>query len=97
MATLAFGADIGGTNLRAALVEVESGRVLVAQKSPVGDRSPEGVAQVLAGLVTRLSDGWPVGGVSVGVGFAGMLRGPVVVNAPNLGWREVDFGGLLDA
>ena len=36
---------------------------------------------------------------SVGIGFAGMLRGwtGVVANAPNFGWREVDFRGLLRA
>jgi glucokinase len=35
--------------------------------------------------------------VGVGVGFAGMLRGwsGVVVNAPNFGWREVDFRSAL--
>src|SRR5262249_24039674 len=35
----------------------------------------------------------------VGVGFAGMLRGwsGVVQNAPNFGWREVDFRALLRA
>src|SRR5262249_29122075 len=35
----------------------------------------------------------------VGIGVAGMLRGDtgIVDNAPNLGWRDVDFGGMLRA
>jgi glucokinase len=86
-----LGVDIGGTNARAALVEAD-GRIVKSAKAPLSERSPEAVVKAIAGLVAQLDAG-PL--TQVGVGFAGMLHGPVVVNAPNLGWREVDFGTPL--
>ncbi|MCU0701227.1 MAG: ROK family protein [Myxococcaceae bacterium] len=92
---LGLGVDIGGTNARAAVVDQSTGQLVVAVKEALVDRSPTGVASVVASLVERAGRGHPVAGAPVGVGFAGMLRGDVVVNAPNLGWRDVDFGGPL--
>lgn len=86
-----FGVDIGGTNARAAVVS--STGVVQAAKSPLVDRSPAGVTECVASLLAQL----PGSASVVGVGIAGMLRGSVVVNAPNLGWRDVDFGAQLTA
>ena len=91
--TLHLGADIGGTNARVALVE-SSGRIAHAAKAPLPDRSVEGVVAAVKSLVTQLADRGPLG-PTMGVGLAAMVRGPIVVNAPNLGWREVNFGGAL--
>jgi glucokinase len=94
--TRAVGVDLGGTNGRAALVDVERGELLeVDAKLPVTDRSPEAVAELVGALVDRVDPKGERAGV--GIGFAGMLRGytGVVVNAPNFGWREVDFRTLL--
>lgn len=88
-----LGVDIGGTNARAALVEPD-GRIVKVAKAALGDRAPEAVVKTIVALVAQLDAG-PV--KQVGVGFAGMLNGPVVVNAPNLGWRDVDFGTSLAA
>ncbi len=96
MSALAFGMDIGGSTVRVSLVEVETGRVLHAEKMGLVGRSPDDVVEATKALVERLSTGGPPAGVPVGVGFAGMLNGSVVVNAPNLGWRDVDFGALLE-
>lgn len=95
MSSLALGVDIGGTNARAAVVERESGRVVASEKQTWADRSPEAVVAEVAKLLASVSQGHALDGVGVGVGFAGMLHGNVVVNAPNLGWRDVDFGGAL--
>lgn len=95
MKALALGVDIGGTNARAAVVERASGRVVASEKQSWTDRSPDAVVAEVARLLASVSAGHAVDGVGVGVGFAGMLHGSVVVNAPNLGWRDVDFGGAL--
>jgi len=92
---LALGVDIGGTNARAAIVEVATGRLVTSAKEAWADRTPANVVSVVHSLVAKVSAGHELNGVAVGVGFAGMLRGDVVVNAPNLGWRDVDFGAPL--
>lgn len=91
--TLHLGADVGGTNARVALVE-SSGHIVQAVKACLPDRSVEGVVATVKALVGQLGDRGPMS-PTIGVGLAGMLRGSVVVNAPNLGWRDVDFGTAL--
>jgi glucokinase len=99
--TLAVGVDLGGTNLRAALVDtLAHGGELPALQHELrlelaGDTAPESVAARLAQAVETVAKGAPH--APVGIGVAGMLRGDtgVVANAPNLGWRDVDFRALL--
>lgn len=91
--TLHLGADVGGTNARVALVE-SSGRVVHAVKASPADRSVDGVVATLRALVAQLAERAALP-PTIGVGLAAMVRGPVVVNAPNLGWRDVDFGAAL--
>lgn len=95
MTTLALGVDIGGTNARAAVVDRATGGLVAAAKQSWEDRSPDAVVGAVAALLSQVLHGRAVGDAPVGVGFAGMLHGGVVVNAPNLGWRDVDFGGAL--
>ena len=91
----AIGVDLGGTNLRLALVEADGSEGLLEheRKVSVASSDPDVVADAIATMVGDTG----AGGAPVGVGVAGMLRGDsgVVANAPNLGWREVDFAGLL--
>ncbi|MBL8914470.1 MAG: ROK family protein [Archangium sp.] len=93
--TLALGVDLGGTNARAAVVDRSTGRIVASEKQSWTDRAPEAVVGETAKLVNALAAKHSVAVGPLGVGFAGMLRGGVVVNAPNLGWRDVDFGGAL--
>ncbi|HEU4384176.1 MAG TPA: ROK family protein [Anaeromyxobacteraceae bacterium] len=100
MARLALGIDLGGTNVRAALVDPQSGRIVAAHKSALSDRAPEAVAQAAAAAAR---DAAAQAGAALaqlhgaGVGVAGQCLGAsgVVLNAPNLGWRDVPFGALL--
>jgi glucokinase len=94
---VSVGVDLGGTNVRAAVVDTAAGTILVEDKLPVGDKSPDTVAALVEEVVRAVDPKGARNGV--GVGFAGMLRGwtGVVVNAPNFGWREVDFRSLLRA
>lgn len=93
----ALGVDLGGTNLRAAVVDAAGDRPRLEgeRKVPVGDHTPEAVADAVAAAVQDLGDA----DAPLGIGLAGMLRGDsgIVENAPNLGWRDVDFGALLRA
>jgi glucokinase len=97
MSKLAVGVDLGGTNLRGALVDTLDPLAPRAEEKRElgGDTAPDSVARRIADLVERV--GGDAGDVPVGIGVAGMLRGEtgVVENAPNLGWRGVDLRGLL--
>ncbi len=96
----AVGVDLGGSNIRAALIDVSRGARVgndAKRAVPDGDKSAELVAELVAEVVAEVD---PAGErVGVGVGAAAMLRGwtGVVVNAPNFGWREVDFRAVLRA
>jgi glucokinase len=94
----AVGVDLGGTNARAALVDITSGEIVGPDvKMPVTSTKPEDVAALVEKVVNAVDPKKERAGV--GIGFAGMLRGwsGVVVNAPNYGWREVNFRSLLQA
>jgi glucokinase len=95
VSSLSLGVDLGGTNARAAVVDRETGRIVASAKESWVARSPGAVVAETAKLVNTLAEQHAVPDGPLGVGFAGMLRGGVVVNAPNLGWRDVNFGELL--
>ena len=100
MTPLALGVDLGGTNARAAVVDTVTGEIVAAHKEPLHERSPERVVEVVKNAIVAAAR---AGGVdpravgAVGVGVAGQCLGAtgVVLNAPNLGWRDVPFGELL--
>jgi glucokinase len=99
--TLAIGIDLGGTNMRAAVVDTSDASAGLAHEIKVAlpATTPETVAGVIADSVTKLvaTTGQP--NLPIGIGVAAMLKGDtgIVENAPNLGWRNVDFRGLLRA
>jgi glucokinase len=97
---LAFGVDLGGTNVRAAAVDAETGEIVAAHKDLLQVRSPAEVVEAIRHALGEASEAASLelgaaGGV--GVGVAGQCLGStgVVLNAPNLGWRDVPFGDLL--
>jgi glucokinase len=101
MAALALGVDLGGTNARAALVDRDSGEVVASHKDPHRDRAPATVVETVAHAVEEalhVVGHEPRDFRQVGVGVAGQCLGRtgVVLNAPNLGWRDVPFGRLLE-
>ncbi len=101
MPALAMGVDLGGTNARAAVVNRDSGEIVSAHKEPHRDRSPEAVVAEVAHAVHhsgRAAGMDPAAFGHVGVGVAGQCLGRtgVVLNAPNLGWRDVPFGEMLE-
>jgi glucokinase len=97
MAELAIGADLGGTNARAAVVERATGALLAVHREKLGERSPEAVADVMARAVAAAAAAAGTTARRVGIGVAGQCLGAsgIVANAPNLGWRDVPFGALV--
>ncbi len=102
MGPLALGVDLGGTNARAAVVDADTGEIVAAHKEPLRDRAPERVVEHVKHAVAEATaaaacDAASCG--SVGVGVAGQCLGAsgLVLNAPNLGWRDVPFGRMLEA
>ncbi len=85
MKKLAIGIDLGGTNLRAALVSPE-GKVLKIErgKTPVVE-GPEATAQMMGGLISLLGE--PVQNLlGVGIGSPGPLsrKNKMIFQTPNL-------------
>lgn len=99
---VSVGVDLGGTNIRAAVVEADGG-IRTKARRPVGaDHAP---AAVVAAVAACIFDALGPAGVSldevagVGVGVAGQVRvgTGVVAQGPNLGWQDVPFGSLMTA
>ncbi|HZY02612.1 MAG TPA: ROK family protein [Anaeromyxobacteraceae bacterium] len=100
MAGLSLGIDLGGTNVRAALVDRDSGRIVASRKARLSSREPQSVAAVVAAAAREAAAEAgtdPARLHGAGVGVAGQCLGSsgVVLNAPNLGWRDVPFGAML--
>jgi glucokinase len=101
VSTLALGVDLGGTNARAAVIDRDTGEIVASHKEPLRDRTPERVVEVVLHVLTQAAGAAELAlgsCASVGVGVAGQVLGStgVVLNAPNLGWRDVAFGRLLE-
>ena len=95
------GVDIGGTNLRAGMVPFAGGEPAVVMSGST--RAGEGAGRVVArvaGMIRAAMEavGAGDGGVAgVGVGVPGPLdreRG-IVIQTPNLGWREVPLRDMV--
>ena len=88
-----LGIDIGGTSVKAAMVDVAEGalRSGVERWSTPSDCGPEAMLEGIAELRQR------TGGIgSMGIGFPGVIQGTCVRTAANLSaaWIGYDFGPL---
>lgn len=93
---MTLGIDLGGTNARAAVVDA-AGHVLASARLPLSERTPSAVVDVVCAAAHLALQSAQRDVRGCGVGVAGQLRGEtgVVAVAPNLGWRDVPFGKLL--
>jgi glucokinase len=100
--TYALGIDLGGTKVLASVVDVMSGDVVTsvrkrtkAEKGQdfISKRTIELASQVLSDA--QLPNGAEI--VAIGVGAAGQIdrKAGVIMDAPNLGVRNLDLGDLL--
>jgi glucokinase len=99
----ALGIDLGGTKTLAAVVDITTGEVVAsARKRTRAEKGQEFVSQrilTLSALAIE-SANLPAdaGIVAVGVGAAGQIdrKAGVVVDAPNLGVKDMQLGDLLN-
>ena len=95
--TLALGVDVGGTNVRVAVVEAP-GAIRAAARRRLTDKSPAAVVETVAELVAEAKQQAGVSNeLPIGVGLAAQVHHVtgVVAVSPNHGWRDVPFGALL--
>ena len=98
--TYYIGMDIGGTNIKAGVVNRE-GHIVAAASIPTGADRPQEV--VLQDILAAADKAVEASGVAmeevagVGVGCPGMIRSEegVVLYNNNLGWRDFPLGPLL--
>jgi glucokinase len=98
----ALGIDLGGTKTLAAIVDITSGEVVAsARKRTRAERGQEFVGQRTIELAqAALTDANLPSGVSivaVGVGAAGQIdrKAGIVLDAPNLGVKDMRLGDIL--
>lgn len=92
------GIDVGGTNLKAALID-ESGRLLTVERTPLGTfRGPERFAQDVAALteqVARKGGADPSTLESVGMGLPGAVSGGEILFTTNIPMEHVPIEKLF--
>ncbi|MBW4022886.1 MAG: ROK family protein [Proteobacteria bacterium] len=96
--TVAIGIDLGGTELRAAVVGADGGVLAHARTATAALEGPEAVIAQMADLVGRIAPGHAV--IGVGIGSPGPLDAAagVVVQASTLhGWDDVPLAALAEA
>ena len=96
--THTIGIDIGGTGIKAAIVDVASGE-LVGEKIKVGTPTgaiPGDVARVCHDLVEQLD---PNGSLPVGICFPAVIVDEVALSAANVdsSWIGLNVGDLMEA
>lgn len=92
----AIGVDLGGTNLKVALVERTRGVVRRATAPTDAARGPhvvlDRIAEAVARVLPALPEGAPLAGVGIGAPGAVSLDRTTVRKPPNFpGWEEVHF------
>src|SRR6266571_9196703 len=102
-AAYALGIDLGGTKILAAVIDITSGEVVgSARKRTKAERGQDFISQRTIELATaaldaaKLPDGEQL--VAIGVGAAGQIdrHNGVVLDAPNLGVRDLSLRKLLN-
>ncbi|MBE3559828.1 MAG: ROK family protein [Ktedonobacteraceae bacterium] len=99
--TCTLGIDLGGTKTLAAVVDIVTGTVLAsARKRTRAERGQDFVSRRTIELTTAALDAAGLAAsdlLAIGVGAAGQIdrKNGVVVDAPNLGVRDLPIGALL--
>ena len=99
MDSFAVGIDLGGTNIKAALVSSD-GRILEwYSECTEKERGPEHVIEKVSTTAQVLMNRVPTTLCGVGVGVPGMLdaQREKVIMAPNLGWENLNLKSTLEA
>ncbi|MEF8939964.1 MAG: ROK family protein [Salinivenus sp.] len=100
MSSYAIGIDLGGTNLKAALVHKTDGIVEITKRPTEADQGPEHVVDRIADLAGHIIDGAPGPVTGIGIGSPGPINWArtTVTRPPNLpGWESVDLNAKLQS
>ncbi|MEX2549442.1 MAG: ROK family protein [Nitriliruptoraceae bacterium] len=90
----AIGIDIGGTQLRAAIVD-DAGTILERDRRPTPADDPASLVTVLEELITRIRERAGAA-LPVGIGIAGLVTSEGTVRyGPNIGVRNLPLGQIL--
>ena len=90
-----IGIDLGGTNIKGALVS-ETGEILKQRSVPTrAEAGPEAVTKAIAAMICQLAEGESVSGVGMGCPGTVDDREGTVVYACNLGWVHYDVRTAL--
>lgn len=92
-----IGIDVGGTNLKAGVVD-ETGRLVCAKWVPLDFQGPEGFAKTLADLSAAAAEEAgidPMDIASVGVGLPGAVEGGRIVYTTNIPMADVPLEALF--
>jgi len=98
MSSYAVGIDLGGTNLKAALVHRENGIEEITQRPTEADQGPQHVVDRIAALADELRAQAPAEIRGIGIGSPGAINWErtTVTRPPNLpGWDSVNLTSLL--
>jgi glucokinase len=98
MSSYAVGIDLGGTNLKAALVHEGEGIVETTQQPTEAEQGPDHVVDRIADLAAALIDRAPGSIAGVGIGSPGAINWDrtTVTRPPNLpGWDTLDLNAEL--
>jgi glucokinase len=90
--------DVGGTTLKAAIVDGEGNAHALERRPTRAAEGPEAVIEAVLALAADLAHGAP-GTVAVGLALPGVVNDETgtVINATNLRWRDVPIGSLAQA
>ncbi|WP_022835135.1 ROK family protein [Salisaeta longa] len=100
MSTYAIGIDLGGTNLKAALVEQERGVREHIERPTEADEGPEHVVERLIDAAREMKRQAPDGVAGIGIGSPGAINWDrtTVSDPPNLpGWTSVNLHDALQS
>ncbi len=95
----ALGIDLGGTKTLAAVVDITTGEVIAsARKRTRAEKGQEFVGQRTIEIATAALDAAKLPVMAIGVGAAGQIdrKAGVVLDAPNLGVRNMPLGDILN-
>jgi glucokinase len=98
MSAYAVGIDLGGTNLKAALVHREDGLVETTRRPTDADQGPDHVLRSMASLASKLIDQAPEAVAGIGIGSPGAINWErtTVTRPPNLpGWGSINLRDAL--
>ena len=90
-----LGVDLGGTNIKAALVDADGAIIKEASTPTRLPRPAEAVCDDIAALCNQLAQGQQVAGI--GVGCPGTVDGGIVRYSNNLDWHDFAMGDYLRA